>query len=157
MVTGSTWLDDDEQELWQSLLTVVIALPSALDRQLQRDAGISNFEYGVLARLSAAADATMRIGDLARVSDGTLPRLSKVMDRFETRGWVVRRADPTDGRYTLAALTEAGRAKVTASAPEHVAKVRQLVFAPLSAGQRRTLGAALARIAATVRAEDDPR
>lgn len=155
MTIESPWLTDEEQELWQALLTIVIALPSALDRQLQRDAAISNFEYSVLARLSTAADATMRISDLARVSDGTLPRLSKVMDRFETRGWVVRRTDPTDGRYTLATLTAAGRTKVVASAPEHVAKVKQLIFAPLSAAQRRNLSAGLARIAATVRAEAD--
>jgi len=155
MTQPSPWLDDDEQELWQSLLTVVIALPAALDRQLQRDAGVSNFEYSVLARLSGADEATMRIGDLARLCDGTLPRLSKVVDRFEARGWVVRRPDPTDGRYTLASLTDAGREKVVASAPEHVAKVKQLVFDPLTAAQRRTLGAALARIAGTARAEAD--
>jgi DNA-binding MarR family transcriptional regulator len=155
MAIASPWLGDDEQELWQSLLTIVIALPAALDRQLQRDAGISNFEYGVLARLSTADGATMRLGDLARVCDGTLPRLSKVIDRFEARGWVARRPDPTDGRYTLATLTAAGRQKVVASAPKHVAKVKQLVFEPLSAAQRRTLGTTLARIAATVRAETD--
>jgi len=97
----------------------------------------------------------MRLGDLARGCDGTLPRMSKVMDRFEARGWVVRRPDPIDGRYTLATLTAAGRKKVVASAPEHVAKVEQLVFAPLTATQRRTLGAALARIADAVRAETD--
>lgn len=155
MAKASLWLDDDEQELWQSLLTIVIALPAALDRQLQRDAGISNFEYSVLARLSGAEEYTMRLGDLARGCDGTLPRLSKVMDRFEARGWVVRRPDPTDGRYTLALLTASGLAKVAASAPEHVAKVKQLVFEPLGASQRLILGAALARIAATVRAETD--
>ncbi|SJZ90584.1 transcriptional regulator, MarR family [Marinactinospora thermotolerans DSM 45154] len=147
------WLDDDQQELWQALLTVVIALPAALDRQLQREAGISNFEYGVLARLSMADEATMRLSDLARVCDSTLPRLSKVMDRFEARDWVVRRPDPGDGRYTLATLTGAGRQKLAESAPEHVAQVKRLVFDPLSAAQRRHLGTALTRIAATVRRE----
>jgi len=151
MANRSPWLDDDEQSLWQSLLTVVIALPAALDRQLQRDAGISNFEYSVLARLSSANKATMRLGDLARVCDGTLPRLSKLMDRFEARGWVVRRPDPSDGRYTQATLTTSGHKKLVASAPEHVAKVKQLVFEPLTTTQQRNLSAALARIAATVR------
>ena len=153
MDDAARWLDEDEQELWQALLTIVIALPASLDRQLQRDAGISNFEYSVLARLSMADEATMRLSDLARGCDGTLPRLSKVMVRFEAHDWVVRRPDPTDGRYTLATLTAAGRQKVVSSAPEHVAQVRQLVFDPLSAAQRRSLGAALARIAATVRRE----
>ncbi|MFI6986523.1 MarR family winged helix-turn-helix transcriptional regulator [Embleya sp. NPDC050154] len=153
MDTRSPWLDDDQQDLWQALLTVVIALPAALDRQLQRDAGISNFEYGVLARLSAADEATMRLGDLARLCDSTLPRLSKAMDRFEARDWVARRPDPGDGRYTLATLTDAGRQKLVESAPEHVAQVKRLVFDPLTAAQRRHLETALTRIAATVRRE----
>ncbi|MEU1378053.1 MarR family winged helix-turn-helix transcriptional regulator [Streptomyces triculaminicus] len=153
MNTQSPWLDDDQQALWQELLTVVIALPAALDRQLQRDAGISNFEYGVLARLSMADDATMRLSDLARVCDSTQPRLSKLMDRFEARDWATRRPDPGDGRYTLATLTDTGRQKLADSAPEHVAQVKRLVFDPLSAAQRRHLEAALTRIAATVRQE----
>lgn len=112
MDTQSPWLDDDQQDLWQALLTVVIALPAALDRQLQRDAGISNFEYGVLAQLSMADEATMRLSELARLCDSTQPRLSKVMDRFEARNWVARRTDPGDGRYTLATLTDTGRQKL---------------------------------------------
>ncbi|MFJ8546903.1 MarR family winged helix-turn-helix transcriptional regulator [Streptomyces sp. NPDC093586] len=153
MDTTSPWLDDEQQELWQALLTVVIGLPAALDRQLRREAGISNFEYGVLARLSMADEATMRLSDLARECDSTLPRLSKVMDRFEGRDWVLRRLDPADGRYTLATLTEAGHEKVATSAPDHVAQVKRLVFDPLTAAQRRHLGAALTRVAATVRQE----
>ncbi|MEW2626068.1 MarR family transcriptional regulator [Streptomyces sp. NPDC048106] len=153
MDTQSPWLDDEQQDLWQALLTVVIALPATLDRQLQRDAGISNFEYGVLARLSAADEATMRLSDLARDCDSTQPRLSKVMDRFEARDWVTRRPDPGDGRYTLATLTDAGRQKLVESAPEHVAQVKRLVFDPLTAAQRRHLTTALTRIAATLRQE----
>ncbi|MGY0496949.1 MarR family winged helix-turn-helix transcriptional regulator [Nocardia sp. FBN12] len=151
MDTQSPWLDADQQDLWQALLTVVTALPAALDRQLQRDAGISNFEYGVLARLSMADEVTLRLSDLARECDATLPRLSKVMDRFETRDWVARRADPTDGRYTLATLTDTGRRQLTESAPAHVAQVKRLVFDPLTAAQQRHLGNALTRVAATVR------
>lgn len=155
MENESPWLGQDEQDLWQALLTIVIALPAALDRQLQRDAGISNFEYGALAQLSNADEGTMRIGELAHLCDGTLPRLSKLMDRFEAREWVIRRPDPTDGRYTLAALTDAGRQKIIESAPEHVATVRQLVFEPLSVTQRRALGAGLNRISANLRRATD--
>lgn len=151
MDTQPPWLEEDQQDLWQALLTVVIALPAALDRQLQRDAGISNFEYGVLARLSLAEDGTLRLSDLARDCDSTQPRLSKVMDRFESRAWVTRRPDPTDGRYTLATLTETGKTKLIESAPGHVDQVKRLVFDPLTAAQQRHLGTALTRIADTVR------
>lgn len=147
------WLDDEQQELWQNLLTVMIALPAALDRQLQRDSDISNFEYGVLARMSMAAHDTKRLSELARDCDSTLPRMSKLIDRFETRGWVARRADPDDGRYTLGTLTDAGRRKLADSAPAHVAQVRRLVFDPLTTAQRRQFGAALAKVADTLRRE----
>lgn len=153
MTTPAPWLDDDQQALWQALLTVVIALPAALDRQLQRDAGISNFDYGVLAQLSMADGNTMRLSDLARVCDSTQPRLSKAVDRFAARDWVTRRPDPSDGRYTFATLTRAGRQKLVESAPAHVAQVKRLVFDPLTAAQRRNLESALTRIAATVREE----
>jgi len=153
MCAPTPWLDEDEQEAWQALLTVVIALPSALDRQLQRDAGISNFEYSVLTRLSMAAGSSMRLSDLAQECDSTQPRLSKVMDRFELRSWVTRVPDPDNGRYTRAVLTAEGRQKVVDSAPGHVKQVRRLVLDPLTTTQRRHLGVALSRLSATVRAE----
>ncbi|MEU4338084.1 MarR family transcriptional regulator [Micromonospora lupini] len=157
-MTGTPqWLDDEQQKLWQDLRTVVIALPTLLDRQLQRDEGISNFEYSVMARLSMTETHTMRLSDLAAQCDSTQPRLSKLMVRFEQQGWVTRCPDPDNGRYTLATLTDAGLEKVEDSAPAHVERVRQLVFDPLSAAQQRHLGAALSRIAALVREQLDGR
>ena len=147
------WLDEEQQEVWQALLAVIIALPTVLDRQLQKDAGISNFEYSVVARLSMTKDTTMRLSDLAQRCNSTQPRMSKLVDRFAARGWVERRPDPGDGRYTLASLTEAGMEKVIACAPGHVALVRRLVVDPSSAAQLRHLGAALERISAAVRHE----
>ncbi|GAA1650777.1 MarR family winged helix-turn-helix transcriptional regulator [Actinoplanes couchii] len=157
-MTGSPqWLDDDQQKVWEDLRTVVIALPALLDRQLERDEGISNFEYSVMARLSMTETRTMRLSDLAAQCDSTLPRLSKLMVRFERQGWVSRHPDPGNGRYTLATLTDDGLRKVTDSAPAHVERVRQLVFDPLTAAQQRQLGAALARLAAPIREQLDAR
>ena len=151
-MTGSpTWLDEDQQKVWEHLRTVVIGLPTLLDRQLERDAGISNFEYSVMARLSMTEGLTMRLSDLAADCNSTQPRLSKVMVRFEQRGWVTRSPDPDNGRYTLAVLTDAGLQKVVDSAPGHVEEVRRLVFDPLSSAQQRQLGATLARVADMVR------
>lgn len=156
LVTSSPqWLDDEQQAMWQDLLSVVIALPALLDRQLQRDEGISNFEYSVLARLSMTEDRTMRLSDLAVRCSSTLPRLSKMMVRFEQHEWVNRRPDPNNGRYTLATLTDAGMQKVVDSAPGHVELVRRLVLDPLTASQQRHLAAALARIAPLVRKQLD--
>src|SRR5262249_46170064 len=133
------WLDDEERQTWLALVAMLIKLPPALDAQLQRDAGISHFEYQVLAALSEAPERTLRMSLLAWVSEGSLPRLSQVVGRLEKRGWVRRTPDPVDGRYTLATLTEEGLGKVTATAPGHVDAVRGLVFDSLTKAQARQL------------------
>jgi DNA-binding MarR family transcriptional regulator len=139
------WLDADEQQTWLGLTGVLIRLPSALDAQL-RDAGISHFEYQVLAGLSMADERALRMSDLAAFVEGSLARLSQVVSRLEQRGWVRRTPDPDDGRYTLAILTADGWDKVVATAPGHVEAVRQFVFDPLTRAQQRQLGDITRRI-----------
>jgi DNA-binding MarR family transcriptional regulator len=53
------WLDPDEQQAWRALAGALVRLPAALDAQLRRDAGISHFEYQVLALLSEAPGRTL--------------------------------------------------------------------------------------------------
>lgn len=142
------WLDATEASAWLPLLSLSMWLTPALDVQLQRDAGLSNFEYAVLAALSEAEGRRRRLRDLARVANSTLPRLSKVVDRFEAQGWVERAPDPTDGRSTLAVLTDAGWQKVVETAPGHVGRVRELVFDQLTPAQVEQLAAIAGTLAA---------
>ena len=153
--TGETrWLDAEERRTWLSLISVLIRLPSELDAQLRRDAGISHFEYQVMAVLSEAPGRTMRISDLAMLSEGSLPRMSQVISRLEKRGWIDRAPDPQDGRYTRATLTEDGWTKVTETAPGHVEEVRRLVFDPLTKAQARQLRAIGRRIMRVIDPDD---
>ena len=46
------WLSDSEQAAWRSLVAIVTRLPAALDTQLQRDSGLTHFDYFVLSSLS---------------------------------------------------------------------------------------------------------
>ncbi|RLK55052.1 MarR family winged helix-turn-helix transcriptional regulator [Actinokineospora cianjurensis] len=139
MADDTRWLDDDEHETWMALATLVVRLPAALDRQLQRDSGLSHFEYQVLAGLSHAPERTLRMSVLASFAEGQLPRLSQVAARLEKRGWLTRAPDPTDGRYTLATLTDEGMAALVDSAPGHVDTVRRVVFDSLTKPQVRQL------------------
>ena len=136
---GTRWLDDQEQQTWLELTAMLSWLPDALDAQLQRDAGLSHFEYQVMAMLSMSPRRTRRMSEVAALANGSLPRLSRTVDRLDKRGWVVRRPDPDDGRATLAVLTDAGWDKVAATAPGHVSEVRRLVLDPLTKTQQRQL------------------
>jgi len=133
--TGTRWLDDQEQQTWLELTAMLSWLPDALDAQLQRDAGLSHFEYQVMAMLSMSPGRTRRMREVAALANGSLTRLSRTVDRLDRRGWVVRRPDPEDGRSTLAVLTDSGYDKVVATAPGHVEEVRRLVFDPLTRSQ----------------------
>jgi DNA-binding MarR family transcriptional regulator len=119
---------------------MVLTLHSALDAELQREAGLSFFTYLVLAGLSEAPERTLRMSDLAVLTNGSLSRLSHAVAKLERRGWVHRHPCPTDRRTTLATLTDDGMAKVRATAPGHVESVRRLVVDLLSEQQLRQLG-----------------
>jgi DNA-binding MarR family transcriptional regulator len=134
------WLTAEELDVWLRLSVVLVRLPQTLDAQLQRDAGISWFEYMLLAGLSEAPDRTMRMSRLALLTNGSLSRLSHGVKRLENRGWVVRSACQEDGRFTNATLTDDGYAKVVATAPGHVATVRRYFAEVLEPGQLEQLG-----------------
>ncbi len=133
MATG--WLTEDERAAWLRLVAVVELLPGVLDSQLRAEAGLTHFEYFVLAMLSEAPERTVRMAALAQRTNATLPRLSHVVRRLEDRGLVERFPCPEDGRATNARLTAAGWDTVVAAAPGHVDTVRRHVLDPLSAVQ----------------------
>ncbi len=144
------WLSDEELGAWIRLVSVCELLPAALDSQLRCDAGISHYEYFVLARLSDAPDQTLRMSTLAARTNATLSRLSHVVARLERQGLVERAPCPEDARATNARLTPQGQDKVVQAAPGHVEIVRQHVVDALSPHQIQQLsdiaGAILRRL-----------
>ncbi len=102
------WLSQGEREMWMRLVGVTFLLPGVLETQLKRDAGLSFFEYHVLAMLSEAEGRTRSMSDLARWSNSSLSRLSHVVTRLEKQGWVERRPSRENGRVIEAHLTAAG-------------------------------------------------
>ena len=146
------WLSSEEELGWRALATVMHRLRWALECQLERDAGLSFIEYHALARLSEDPAHTLRMSTLASVTNASLSRLSHLVKRLEGWGFVHREPDPDNGRYTNAVLTEAGYAKLVASAPAHVAAVRQLVVDEFSPSELDQLRRFCERIVARVEA-----
>lgn len=149
------WLSQDDRDAWVAFARMLIWLPAALDDQLQQDSGLSHFEYGILAALSEADEATLRMSELAIYANGSLSRLSRAVTQLEGRQLVTRKTDPADGRYTLAALTDNGRAVLVEAAPGHVEAVNQLVFDVLTAAQARQLRLIAGRILNAINSETD--
>ncbi|SEO83911.1 MarR family winged helix-turn-helix transcriptional regulator [Trujillonella endophytica] len=138
---ATPWLDGRELRAWIRLRGVLELLPGVLDSQLRRDADLTEFEYYVLAMLSEAPSGTLRMSELGRQTNATLPRLSHVVSRLESRGLLERRPCPEDRRATNAGLTEAGWRKVREAAPGHVVTVREHVLDALTDEQVDQLAA----------------
>lgn len=91
-----------------AVATLLEWLPAALDAQLQADSGLSHFEFGILFALSEAEGRALRMSELAGYANSTLSRLSRAVGRLERKHWVQRAPDPSDGRITVATLTDLG-------------------------------------------------
>ena len=102
------WLDPDEQRTWRAFLTASRALMDALDRELQRDAGMPHAYYEILVRLSEAPDRRLRMSELAELTGSSRSRLSHAAARLEASGWIRREDCPTDRRGQIAVLTDDG-------------------------------------------------
>lgn len=131
---------------WLDMVRVLTKLPATLDAQLERDAGMSFFEYHVLSMLSEVPDRTLRMSRLAQLTSASLSRLSNVVKRLEARGLLTREPDPDDRRATRAVLTDEGMALVERAAPGHVTTVRELVVDALDPEQLAHLHGAYEQI-----------
>jgi DNA-binding MarR family transcriptional regulator len=146
-VTTTRWLDDEEQRTWRAFLAATRLLSAELDRELQRDADMPHTYYEILVALSEAPQRTLRMNQLADMSQSSRSRLSHAVSRLEQTGWVQRQACPTDKRGALAVLTAEGFAALEAAAPGHVEAVRRSLFDALTPEQVIQLG----KISAAIR------
>ncbi len=117
-----------QSRVWLALVSIGQLLPSALDSQLTADAGLINFEYGILSALRLAEDQTMRSGDLATALGSPAPRMSKAISRLEKRGLVTRVPCASDGRARNVTLTQDGEELCRKASKPHVDFARDVVM-----------------------------
>jgi DNA-binding MarR family transcriptional regulator len=144
--SGTRWLQANERDAWLANSALMISLPAALDARMQRESGLTFFEYMVLSVLSEEPERTMQLSRLAARTASSLSRLSHVVGRLEKRELMSRARIPGAGRRTSATLTDAGFAEVVAAAPGHVAAVREYLIDQLGPQEL----AALSRIGRAV-------
>jgi DNA-binding MarR family transcriptional regulator len=125
---------------------MILRLQPVISADLEREFGISHFDYLIMARLSEAPGSKLRMSVLATISGSSLPRLSQAVARLEKRGWLSRQPDAEDRRYTFAVLTAGGRRRLQQVAPAHIETLREFIFDRLTRDQTRQLGVTCQRI-----------
>ena len=138
---------------WRAMLEAHAEVTAALERDLLAGCGLPLAWYDVLAQLHDAPGRGLRMQELARAVLLSKSGLTRLVDRMEQAGLVVREPDPDDRRGTRTALTSAGRAALRRAAPVHVRGVQRHFARHLEGDEARVLLAACARIVAAARAE----
>lgn len=135
MTRGIKGMTQAQSRAWLALVSMGQILPSALDEQLTKDAGLINFEYGILSALRLAEEGKMRSGDLAAALGSPAPRISKAVSRLERRGLVQRVSCPDDGRAINVVLTEEGMRLWRKASVPHVEFARDIILGGLAEDQ----------------------
>src|SRR5690625_1044159 len=109
MTTTTTWLSAAEQRAWRNWLAVATQLPTAMHRELQRDAELSLQDFDVLVQLSEAEGQRARVSDLAVSLQWERSRLSHHIKRMEARELIGREECADDARGAYVVLSAKGR------------------------------------------------
>jgi DNA-binding MarR family transcriptional regulator len=145
------WLSDDEQAAWRAWIAASLLLPDRLSRDLQDEAGISLADYEILVYLSESPDRRLRMSELADRTLSSRSRLSHQVDRLTDAGFVDREPCSEDRRGYFAVLTPRGWDFLVASAPMHVASVREHLVDVLTPDEFAELGRLCAKVTERLR------
>ena len=139
-------MTDEDWRLWRAFSSMNRALARELDRQLQRDAGISSADYSVLITLFEAKEHRLRTGELAELLTWEKSRVSHQISRMESRDLVARSECSEDGRGTWITLTPDGRRATLGAMRDHAAKLREVFFDVLGDDQKAAFRDGAARV-----------
>lgn len=92
---------------WGIFLSAYLVVSDELDKALREEHGLSLTEYAVMYFLHRS-NGRQRCIDLARKAFLTQSRVTRHLDKLETRGYTIREATANDRRVTFAVLTAKG-------------------------------------------------
>lgn len=145
-IFGNMESTDDRVAAWRSVLLSQHRVVQAIERDLAAARMIPLSWYDVLLELNAAPDRCLRMQDLAERVVLSRSRVSRLVDELERDGYVERRADPDDGRATLAHMTAEGRREFRRTAKVYLEGIEEHFTRHLSDAERKAVTTGLQRV-----------
>jgi DNA-binding MarR family transcriptional regulator len=132
------WLSD--------LIRLEIVLWDRVNARLKAELGLSLAFFQALHAIGPSADASLRVGDLARALRITVGAASKLVDRVEAAGLIRRELDADDRRASRVALTDTGRAMLADASATGEAEMASVLDAGLTADQQQQIHTHIRRL-----------
>jgi DNA-binding MarR family transcriptional regulator len=135
-----------ELAAWRGFLRVHSALAKRFDAQLEAEHDLPLSSYEVLITLRAAPDRRLRMAELADRVLLSRSGMTRLVDRLERDGLLVRDTCASDARGCFAVLTPAGDELLARARGTHLDGVREAFLAHLGPDDLRTLAALWERV-----------
>jgi DNA-binding MarR family transcriptional regulator len=132
-------------EAWASLLRAHATLMRRLEVDLAQATGLALADFDVLAQL-AQAGGELRMAELADRALISRSGMTRRVARLVDEGLVRRANAGADRRGVVVALTDAGVARLTETAPVHLRGVMEMFVAQLDEHELAVLKSALDKV-----------
>jgi DNA-binding MarR family transcriptional regulator len=141
-------VDEHRVEAWRALITAHAEAIGAIAAEMERSAGLPLSSYDVLVALSETPGHRLRMHELARAVILSRSGLTRLVDRLERQGLLVRDRCGTDRRGAYAVLTAAGQEALDRAWPVYGRGIQTHFAHHLTDAEVRVLIEALGRVAA---------
>jgi DNA-binding MarR family transcriptional regulator len=131
---------------WRALLTAHAELTDQIDASLRAAGVIPLRWYDALLALYEAPDRRLRLADMAKAALLSRSGLTRLVDRLDGAGLLVRQPAENDGRGAFAVLTPAGLQAMRRCWRVYGAEIEARVGRRLTVAEARTLRGLLARL-----------
>jgi MarR family transcriptional regulator, organic hydroperoxide resistance regulator len=144
------------RQVFDDLVRLETVLWRSVDERLQTERGVTLAVVNVMLVIDSTPQC--RVFDIAQALAITVGGTSQAVDRLESAGRCVRRANPSDRRSSIIELTPGGKALLDEALPVFDAELEAILRKPLSTTAFTQLGATLStlRQQATTAAKDSP-
>ena len=130
---------------WTSLLQAHATLLRQLETDLVKETGLALADFDVLAQL-AVAGGELRMTELAARALISRSGMTRRVARLVDQGLVRRASADADARGVVVALTDAGVARLTETAPVHARGIADLFVSRLDDQELAVLESALRKV-----------
>jgi DNA-binding MarR family transcriptional regulator len=130
---------------WVALLTAHATLMRKLESDLEKETGLPLADFDVLAQL-ADAGGQLRMTELAERALISRSGMTRRVARLVDEGLVRKANADADARGVVVALTDAGVARLTETAPVHLRGIKKLFVEQLDDEELAILERALTKV-----------
>jgi DNA-binding MarR family transcriptional regulator len=148
-------LTDEQIAAWRSLVGAHARISVLLEADLVAEHGLPLVEYEVLVQLLDAPDQRLRMTELADRVLLSRSGLTRLVDRMEREGLVLRAVCTEDGRGTYAVLADKGTARLREASGTYFRGLREYLVDALPNADVARMGDVLGRLTQALSRRED--